>query len=319
MSDQTEQELTSILLEFYHEVTKTTTLLMYLIAGIENAYNNRRRVFDTVDFSPPNVSSMDIFPFLIGCDREDLLGCGGEAEQMAYKAWVLQVYNNIWEGHSRHKLSKTSDDPRAIPWEIDAMGDFRHIRNDLVHNNGIATNKEIGKCKTLKWFKPGDRIVLSMSHVLDFLNQIGFLSRKPVISIDQSAQKGQIWFLKGRKQSLLEKSSTAKIISVRIEQDKNPDTGELQFPMEVVFDNGVFGDGILYHIAFDEDLSPRGKIEFAKKVEIDEDGNLVFPNGYLISAERLYCYCVTPDDKRWTDIHRTGMWGPAIKSWKPPS
>lgn len=265
MSDPTERELTSILLKFYHEVTKTTTLLMYLIAGIENAYNNKRRVVNAVDFSPPNVSSIDIFPFLIGCDKEDLLGHGGEAEQMAYKAWVLQIYNNIWEGHSRNEYSQTSENPRAIPWEIDAMGDFRHIRNDLVHNNGIATKKEIGKCKTLRWFKPGDKIVFGMCHVLDFLNQIGFLSRCPVNITDQQAHKGHIWYLKGHKQSLLEKASTAKIISVRIEQDKNPDTGDLQFPMEVVFDNGVFGDGILHSITFDEGLSPRGKIEFAKK------------------------------------------------------
>ena len=235
-----EQRLKSVFLKFYHEVTKTTTLLMHLIVGIETAYNNQHQVGKGVNFIPPNVSNIDIFPSLIGCNFEDLLGREGEAEQMAYKAWVLQIYNNIWESCSRSEFSNTSEDPRTIPWEMDAMGDFRHIRNDLVHNNGIASTKEIGKCKVLKWFKPGDKIILGMRHVLDFLNQIGFLSSSPIVINDQQVPTGHIWCLKIDKQSLLNKAATAKIISVRIETNTNPETGQPQFLISVVFDNGVF-------------------------------------------------------------------------------
>lgn len=41
----------------------------------------------------------------------------------------------------------------------DFWGDLRHIRNSIVHSNGIA-NAEIKKCKVLKWFKEGDAIEL---------------------------------------------------------------------------------------------------------------------------------------------------------------
>ena len=309
-----EQRLKSVFLKFYHEVTKTTTLLMHLIVGIETAYNNQHQVGKGVNFTPPNVSDIDIFPSLIGCNFEDLLGHEGEAEQMAYKAWVLQIYNNIWESCSRSEFSNTSEDPRAIPWEMDAMGDFRHVRNDLVHNNGIASTKEIGKCKVLKWFKPGDKIILGMRHVLDFLNQIGFLSSSPIVINDQQAPTGHIWCLKIDKQSLLNKAATVKIISVRIEPNTNPETGQPQLLISVVFDNGVFGDGLLYRdFAFKKGLSLRDKMEVVKKVEIDENGNLVFPNGNLIFAKHLYCLSTRFYGEQSDGKNKARMWGPSIK------
>ena len=54
------------------------------------------------------------------------------------------------------------------------MGDFRQIRHDLVHS-GSATKEHSGKCRTLNWFKPGEQMILTTDHVLDFLNQMGFL------------------------------------------------------------------------------------------------------------------------------------------------
>lgn len=310
MTDPLEQNMTTIWLEFLHEVTKTTALLMHLIAGIQTAYYKRRQVISGVEFTPPDVTGIDVFPLLMACNDRDLLGHECEAEQMAYKAWVLQIYNNIWESQSRCQFRKTSGDTHAIPWEIDALGDLRHIRNDLVHHNGIATEKQIGKCKILKWFKPTDKIVLGMRHVLDFLNHSGLLSRTTTLP-------GQTWYLKGDKRSLLDKASTAKIISVRIEIDKDPETGAPQFPMCVVFDNGVFCDGIHHPITFDEGPTSQNKTQFVKKVKIDENGNLIFPNCYLIYAEPLYTFCVCPDDAGSNDIRKTRMPGPAIKFRAP--
>ena len=42
----------------------------------------------------------------------------------------------------------------------DFWGDIRHIRNSIVHSNSTA-NSDISKCKLLKWFKPGEKIVLN--------------------------------------------------------------------------------------------------------------------------------------------------------------
>ena len=51
-----------------------------------------------------------------------------------------------------------------------------HVRNDLLHHNGVASADHCGKCTVLKWFGPGDRMVFETRHLFDFLNQIGALS-----------------------------------------------------------------------------------------------------------------------------------------------
>ena len=40
-------------------------------------------------------------------------------------------------------------------------------------HNAIASEEETGKCKVLRWFKPGEPMILGMRHVFDFLNQLG--------------------------------------------------------------------------------------------------------------------------------------------------
>ena len=41
----------------------------------------------------------------------------------------------------------------------DLWGDLYYLRTSIVHNLGIATS-DVTKCALIKWFKPGDRIVL---------------------------------------------------------------------------------------------------------------------------------------------------------------
>ena len=41
----------------------------------------------------------------------------------------------------------------------DLWGDLKHLRTSIVHNLGTATS-DVTKCKMIKWFKPGDPIVL---------------------------------------------------------------------------------------------------------------------------------------------------------------
>ena len=118
-------------------------------------------------------------------DLNDFLARNGETEQLAFKGWVEQVYNCIWDSDHRNKLQDSLEGCGIIPPEADPIGDFRRIRNDLIHKHGLASTKNSGKCKVLTWFKPGEPIILGMRHVFDFLNQMGMMSSSPAYPPDQ--------------------------------------------------------------------------------------------------------------------------------------
>jgi len=50
----------------------------------------------------------------------------------------------------------------------DLWGDIRHLRNSVVHNQGIATSDVI-RCKHINWFRPGDKVVITPKHMRTLL------------------------------------------------------------------------------------------------------------------------------------------------------
>ncbi len=71
----------------------------------------------------------------------------------------------------------------------DIWGDLRHLRNSIVHNNGLANSKITG-CKIIKCFNPGDKIELDYEKMraifmllADFRNKLNSLSIAPRESI----------------------------------------------------------------------------------------------------------------------------------------
>lgn len=46
----------------------------------------------------------------------------------------------------------------------DLWGDLRHIRQSIVHNQGVATSN-VGRCKLIRWFSPGDTISITSPHM----------------------------------------------------------------------------------------------------------------------------------------------------------
>ena len=46
----------------------------------------------------------------------------------------------------------------------DLWGDLRRLRISIVHNQGIATS-EVQNCKLIRWFQPGDPIMINPSHM----------------------------------------------------------------------------------------------------------------------------------------------------------
>ena len=106
---------------FYFEVLQATTMLFYLLSGIET---NRPR--DSVPIpgsgrflSLPGLPGLCISPAISGRSDNDLYGRSGAAARIAFKGWLLEVWD-IWEYNYRMTLRKTHDNatPNWAPWEI---------------------------------------------------------------------------------------------------------------------------------------------------------------------------------------------------------
>jgi hypothetical protein len=46
----------------------------------------------------------------------------------------------------------------------DLWGDLYYLRTSIVHNQGVATS-DVTKCKLLRWFQPGEEILLTPQHM----------------------------------------------------------------------------------------------------------------------------------------------------------
>jgi len=77
----------------------------------------------------------------------------------------ITAFYDYWNDYFRREYCRAkgydgSDEELREHASFDLWGDIRHLRNSIVHNRGVAT-KEIGRCKVIKWFQPGDHISIS--------------------------------------------------------------------------------------------------------------------------------------------------------------
>ena len=177
---------------FLYDVNRATASLLYLLQGMEAVRASELAPYTRL---PPaqktyaacfsKVSYVAVPLTLSGpsFDLNEVLRREGEAEQLAFKGWVEQVYNCIWDSRYRNDLKTMTEGRDAIRPEGDPLGDLRRIRNDLVHKGAVASADGAGKCAVLTWFKPGEIMVLGMRHVLDFLNQMGFMTTLPRVPL----------------------------------------------------------------------------------------------------------------------------------------
>ena len=114
----------------------------------------------------------------------------------------LVALYSYWEEHLRVEIGKAigvlpqnaerNDATRHVLNKYvanDMWADIRHIRNSIVHNNGIA-NSEIVKCKVITWFKPMQpieldhgkmrQIFLSLGRFRNELHTMSLPPRKPI-------------------------------------------------------------------------------------------------------------------------------------------
>ena len=249
----------------------------------------------------PGVPELCISPCIVNVPDDDLYGPSGAAAQMAYKGWVAEVFG-LWENRLRNEL-KDLHGKSAIRPEMQAFGDLRHIRNDLLHN-GTASAEESGKCSILDWFAPGKPIVFCTRHVLDFLNQTGVLSLR--VAYDYRSRSCTFGTYLDRDR-LLNWTPRPRLVSVRTHADGREAAPPYK-GVTVVFDNGLFSN-----VPFP--LESKRQWLALGDATINRDGNLVFADGRVIPAERLYSATVEgqkppqPGDGR----PRLPVTGPSIK------
>ena len=304
---------------FQYDLYHATASLMYLLQGMQSVRASELVPYNITPTYPgqgvypacsPNLPYIDVSLFMqgIGFDLNDVLRREGEAEQLAFKGWVEQVYF-LWEHKYRNTLKKAFDGPNVIRLEGNAIGDFRHIRNDLIHNKGVATPEETGKCKTLKWFEPGESIILGMRHVLDLLNQMAFMTDTPGFLHDGPSANWSVGF---KTEEELANGPVPNLISLRTEFIKQLEDGSSWHMACVVFENGIFANIPIEYPDDKKSIKERNNI-FDRDTVINQDGNLSLPHGNIKDRKILYKEALAVHFGRGTKNDGLGIPGPAYR------
>lgn len=274
------------------EILHSTLSLLYLLEGMERVRDRVEKPYSQHDGEsrqwvayPPSPSFVDVA--LVengpGVDLNRVWGRAGDAEQLVFRGWVVDIYNRVWDKNLRDGLQESLPGTDVIPPESDVLGDLRRIRNDLVHHGGVATSDNSGRCAVLKWFHPDEQMVLTMRHVLDFLNQMGMMDRSggykphgPAIRLGVAPST--------REQ--LERRPTPEVVSIRTVFDKANDDGTSIHGMSIVFANGVWRNILHEHPS--DGTSIKTRVENYDKTRIDENGNVRLADGSVFDRRDLY-------------------------------
>ena len=286
-----------------YEVLQATTMLLFVLSRIST--------YDEKHFVEPGVTQPLMLPGLPGlcissCINQvaddELYGAEGAATRMAFKGWIAEVFG-LWENRYRNELKELLG-PDAIRPEMEAFGDLRHIRNDLLHS-GKASADECGKCTVLKWFAPGETIVIAVRHVLDFLNQIGVLTLGGGAHDDKGRACQLLTF--HDPDTLVNWRPKPKIVSVRMMVEGRDEDPPFK-GVTVVFDNGLFAN-----VTFA--VSDKHQWETLGEPDIDSDGNLVFADGQTSGSVGLFWRTVDRLRRRnnGEDIPRVPVTGPGLR------
>ena len=274
-----ETQFARLKLSLLFEVLQATAMLLFTLSSIAS---NRRKPLDEKTGSATAIALPGLPELLcleIGIIRvpdEDLYGPGGTAAQMAYTGWIAGVYA-LWEHRYRKHLKESLAEDAILP-EMDAFGDLMHVRNDLLHHNGVASADHCGRCTVLKWFAPGDRMMFETRHLFDFLNQIGALPLGSAHDPDGRACVFRAW--PPDVGEFLSRTTRPRIVSVRTHHagwDADP-------PYKGV--TVVFDDGLFTSCGFT--LERPGQWKELGEASIDSLGNLVFADGTVQDSRWLY-------------------------------
>lgn len=273
--EKARRDLEVIYREHHADTIRATAALLYILHGIESIASQAPN---------PTIYSLKTYPVIPPHIKKDMFKNNGDVQRVAFKGWVDEVYQiNERRRHKvknvyveENKVTKLHPDGKSyIRPEQDFLGDFRRIRNDLIHT-GRATEEWTGKCKVLKWFTPPGKIVLNIDHVLEYLLQTDQI-------FYETDLKGEyVWKLKEETQDLF-LSSHPKLLSIRTNTDRDGANNSTRHMMACIFNDGVFGMGKVGPLTDDKDFL---------EAQINPERNISFPSGITINSGQLYEHCL---------------------------
>lgn len=234
-------------------ILQFTSELFFLLEAVEKiesqAASGERRV--DAGFGP-SILSVELHSVISnkGYAYSEEFGCNGRLAQLAYVGWVAAV-DGAWEKYRKSAAYKEYGSGLKHGMQAGLFGDLHKIRNDLLKHGGVAQAANTGKCTVLKWFKSGDRIHLTINHVLDFMHRLGmYLSSfhyydKRMLPSTLMVQ----WLL--RDQSGVK---IPKVISFRIIIEKFPKARGFGLFICMVFADGIPATGLLLSADDQNDL-----------------------------------------------------------------
>lgn len=100
---------------------------------------------------------------------KEKIGKNGTNIKLIGNMCLVMIYQ-YWEDRYREEIAKSKDINKG-ELTSDLIGDIRHFRNSIIHNNGRAI-PEVDRCKILKWFRAGDEIVIDSVKMDQLINQL---------------------------------------------------------------------------------------------------------------------------------------------------
>ena len=318
-----EAKRTSLWRAFQHDTNVATNSLLYLLNGIhatrevmlqtlehmrdrsgraQGTIEDYARIHKDMCFTPP-WPDLRVFPWLQGEPLIERTAPDGPLEQHVLRAWVVDVFG-LWENHYRTELERSYGAlPGIIRPRQDVLGDLRLIRNNLLHG-GVAKGKEAADCKILRWFGEGARMQVRLRHVLDFLNQMDWLTADPVHIFDQPGPpRTSRWDILREKP---QEGVPPPLVSIRPLLTPDAEDPRYRYGASIAFEDGVFG------------RIPMGPLgggspqldALWQKMKMDDDGNLKVPGADAVPAGELYGLCLKPRTRgpgvwsRWVQFRK---------------
>ena len=288
---------------FQHDVIVATDSLLHLLDSIHTKHvAERQRLKEIVTARGGTIETLEdavraagddcpmleypklhAFPKLTGEPMFVRTAPDGLMEQGVFKGWVSEVWH-LWESSYRGQLTHDSRNvPDAIRPLQQVLGDLRHIRNNLLHN-GVAKRGESASCEVLRWFREGERMQVRMRHVIDFLNQMGWLHEGSPLFI---SERGQSSTWKIDRQGGSDESAPA-LVSVRPFVDPLQQDPRYRYGVGVAFENGVFGTTPMGPKNEETETQAKERTQKWMKMTVNESGDLYVPDMGTISAAELY-------------------------------
>ena len=103
-----------------------------------------------------------------------LLAPDGPVERRLNEQWLVNLYT-MWDERYRKEIAvqRRVEKDQVI---VSPLGDFRRIRHDIIHCQGVATDKNSGKCEVFQhWVEIGKPIAITTEYVYELVDALHLL------------------------------------------------------------------------------------------------------------------------------------------------